>query len=140
MTSPGAMGGDKSALMAFLQEVGALQFGDFTLKSGRVSPYFFNSGQFRTGGQLARLGEYYAETILRVAPETTIVFGPAYKGIPLCVTAAMALSRRTGREIGYLFDRKEVKEHGDGGMFVGRLPEAGLRPPTPAPSRRRMSP
>ena len=117
--------GEKGALLAFLQEVEALHFQPTTLKSGRVSPYFFNSGRFRTGGQLARLGEYYAQTIARVAPKATIVFGPAYKGIPLCVAAAMALSRLTGREIGYLFDRKEVKEHGDGGMFVGRVPEAG---------------
>jgi orotate phosphoribosyltransferase len=118
---------ERRALLAFLREAGALQFEETTLRNGRVSPYFFNSGRVRTGAQLERLGEYYAAAIARCAPEASIVFGPAYKGIPLCVAAAMALSRRTGREIGYLFNRKEPKTHGDAGRFVGREPGPGER-------------
>jgi orotate phosphoribosyltransferase len=119
--------GERRDLLRFLHEVGALQFGAFTLRSGRVSPYFFNSARFQTGAQLERLGEHYAAAIARAAPGATILFGPAYKGIPLCVAAAMALSRRTGREIGYLFNRKEAKTHGESGRFVGREPAAGDR-------------
>lgn len=111
----------------FFRQSGALLFGDYTLKSGRVSPYFFNSGRFDTGSRLAALGEYYAAAIMEAAPGTTIVFGPAYKGIPLCISAAMALGRLTGREIGYLYNRKEAKGHGDQGRFVGRFPEQGDR-------------
>jgi orotate phosphoribosyltransferase len=118
---------ERRALLHFLQEAGALQFGSFTLRSGRVSPYFFNSGRVQTGAQIERLGEAYAAAIARVAPRATIVFGPAYKGIPLCVAAALALARRTGREIGYLFNRKEAKTHGDSGRFVGREPGPGDR-------------
>ena len=97
-------------------------FGEFTLRSGRISPYFFNIARFRTGTQLSRLGDHMAATVEIAAPHATIVFGPAYKGIPLCIATAMAMSRRTGREIGYLFDRKEVKTHGDAGAFVGSEP------------------
>lgn len=111
----------------FLRETEALQFGAYTLKSGRVSPYFFNSGRFDTGGRLRRLGEYFAGAIHSHAPRATLVFGPAYKGVPLCVAAAMALERRTGAEVGYLFDRKEKKGHGEQGRFVGRIPAAGER-------------
>ncbi|HKI98325.1 MAG TPA: orotate phosphoribosyltransferase [bacterium] len=118
---------ERRELLRFLREVGALQFGAFTLRSGRVSPYFFNSARFQTGAQVERLGDYYAAAIARVAPQAGIVFGPAYKGIPLCVSAAIALSRRTGREIGYLFNRKEAKTHGDTGRFVGREPGPGDR-------------
>jgi orotate phosphoribosyltransferase len=117
----------RDRLLGFLREVGALQFGSFTLKSGRVSPYFFNSARFSTGSQLERLGGYYAEAVERAAPRANVVFGPAYKGIPLCVTTAMALSRRTGREIGYLFNRKQEKGHGDKGRFVGCEPTAEHR-------------
>ncbi len=111
----------------FLCETEALQFGAYTLKSGRVSPYFFNSGRFDTGGRLRRLGEYFAGAIHSHAPRASVVFGPAYKGVPLCVAAAMALERRTGAEVGYLFDRKEKKGHGERGRFVGRSPAAGER-------------
>ena len=105
----------------------ALLFGNFTLKSGRISPYFFNAARFRTADQLSRLGEFYAQAIMDIAPDTTIVFGPAYKGIPLAISTAMALSRLAGRDVGYLFNRKEQKTHGDKGMFVGREPEEGDR-------------
>ena len=118
---------DKQAFFRFMLEAGALQFGAFTLKSGRVSPYFFNAARFRTAPQLERLGGFYAQKLLTAAPEASVVFGPAYKGIPLCISSAMALSRQRGREIGYLFNRKEEKGHGDKGMFVGQLPEAGER-------------
>lgn len=117
----------KEEFLRFSVASGALEFGSFTLKSGRVSPYFFNAGSFQTGSQLARLGEFYATVILEEAPESTIIFGPAYKGIPLCVAAAQAVESRTGRETGFLFNRKEEKTHGDRGRFVGRLPEAGDR-------------
>lgn len=118
---------EKRAFVEFLISVGALQFGEFTLKSGRVSPYFFNVGRFQTGAQISRLGEFMAAGILAAAPEATVIFGPAYKGIPLCLSTAMALARVHGRDVGYLFDRKEVKTHGDAGRFVGRTPDAGDR-------------
>ncbi|MDH5750997.1 MAG: orotate phosphoribosyltransferase [Deltaproteobacteria bacterium] len=114
---------EKRELIEFFLECQALQFGSFTLKSGRVSPYFFNSARFDTGLRLKRLGEYYARAIAGAAPEVTIVFGPAYKGIPLCTAAAAALGQMPGRAgTGYLFNRKEAKGHGDKGMFVGRIP------------------
>lgn len=134
-----ALSPDKEEFFRFLLQVGALQFGAFTLKSGRVSPYFFNAARFRTGRQLQRLGEFYAKKLREAAPEATIIFGPAYKGIPICISAALALSHTAGRtgndaaggaegrEIGYLFNRKEEKAHGDQGIFVGQLPEPGQR-------------
>jgi orotate phosphoribosyltransferase len=115
---------DRRAFIQFLIGAGALQFGEFTLRSGRVSPYFFNVGRFQSGAQVTRLGEFMAEGVMAAAPGATIVFGPAYKGIPLCLSAAMALSRLHGRDVGYLFDRKEAKTHGDAGRFVGKLPGA----------------
>ena len=113
---------DQKSFLEFLTGAGALHFGSFTLKSGRESPYFFNAGFFCTGPLLERVGEFYAQAVEQVAPRATVVFGPAYKGVPLCVATAMALSRRTGREIGFLFDRKEAKSHGDAGNFVGKHP------------------
>ncbi len=92
-----------------------------------MSPYFFNAGRFCTAAHLERLGEFYAERLQAAAPGASLVFGPAYKGIPLCITAALALRRRTGRDIGYLFNRKEEKGHGDQGVFVGRPPGPGER-------------
>ncbi|MDH4120160.1 MAG: orotate phosphoribosyltransferase [Deltaproteobacteria bacterium] len=112
----------ETAFLAFLLECGALRFGEFTLKSGRRSPYFFNTARFETGGQLTRLGEAYARVILRLAPQATIVYGPAYKGIPLALSAAQAVEKFSGRETGWLFDRKEAKTHGDKGPWVGREP------------------
>ena len=118
---------DRAAFVRFLVEAGALQFGSFTLKSGRVSPYFFNAAMFRGGGQLERLGDFYARAVRQAAPRATVVFGPAYKAIPLSVATAMALARQGAGDVGYLFNRKEAKGHGDRGMFVGSLPEADDR-------------
>ena len=119
--------GNPQKFFDFLRDTEALQFGAYTLKSGRVSPYFFNSGRFDTGGRLRRLGEYFARAIQAHAPGVSVVFGPAYKGVPLCVATAMALERHTGAEVGYLFDRKEPKGYGEQGRFVGRSPAAGER-------------
>lgn len=107
----------------FLVKAGALQFGEFTLKSGRVSPYFFNSSRFNTGALIQELGRFYAHGIQAFAPQCTVVFGPAYKGIPLCVSTAEALSETTQKGIGYFFNRKEKKPHGDGGLLVGQVPQ-----------------
>jgi len=96
-----------------------LRFGEFTLKSGRSSPYFFNTGLFNTGYRLARLGHYYARTLLDNGVSFDMLYGPAYKGIPLVCTVAMALSAETGAEIPYAFNRKEAKDHGEGGSLVG---------------------
>ena len=96
-----------------------LRFGEFKLKSGRISPYFFNSGLFNSGASIARLGGYYAETIVRAAPNFDMLFGPAYKGIPLVVATAIAIAEHHGRDIPYSFNRKETKDHGEGGIIVG---------------------
>lgn len=114
----------KKNFIRFMVENGVLCFGDFTLKSGRKAPYFINAGKYRTGAQIARLGEYYAECYLAhgVCAETLV--GPAYKGIPLAVTTAVALAAR-GVNLGFCFDRKEVKDHGEGGMFVGQPLNSG---------------
>jgi len=114
---------DKKELAHFLIAEGVLLFGEFTLKSGRQSPHFFNSGRFDSGRALNCLGKYYAQKIKELG-STDIIFGPAYKGIPLAVTVANAYDRLFDTETGVLFDRKEVKDHGDGGLFVGRTPEA----------------
>lgn len=106
----------------FAVRVGALRFGSFTLKSGRQSPYFFNSGSFDDGRSLERLGSFYAQAARDLAP--TVVFGPAYKGIPLAVATAIAFQTQFDRNVGYCFDRKETKTHGDAGVFVGRVPAA----------------
>ena len=107
----------------FLVETGALRFGEFTLKSGRRSPYFFNAGQFNTGAEIERLGYFYACAIREFDVEPTLVFGPAYKGIPLCIAAAIALRQRFDLDVCYGFDRKEIKEHGEGGWLVGKEPD-----------------
>jgi orotate phosphoribosyltransferase len=98
---------------------GALRFGSFTLKSGRQSPYFFNSGLFNTGGHLAALGRFYAAAIVDAKVDFGMLYGPAYKGIPLVSTTAVALAERHDRDVPYAFNRKEAKDHGEGGMLVG---------------------
>ncbi len=96
-----------------------LRFGEFTLKSGRISPYFFNAGLFNHGAQLARLGRYYAAAIVDSGIEFDVLFGPAYKGIPLAAATAIALADHHGRDVPYCFNRKEAKDHGEGGNLVG---------------------
>ena len=103
----------------FAIEQNALKFGEFTLKSGRVSPYFFNAGLFNTGEALSRLGHYYAEAIRASGIDFDMLFGPAYKGIPLSVATAIAMARDHNHNIPYCFNRKEVKDHGEGGQLVG---------------------
>jgi len=115
----------KKQFAEFLVNAGALQFGEFKLKSGSVSPYFFNSSKFNTGPLIEQLGQYYAYTIQQHVPDCSLVFGPAYKGIPLCVTVATVLSKKLNRNIGYFFNRKEIKTHGDQGTLVGQLPQPG---------------
>ncbi len=98
---------------------GILQFGEFTLKSGRTSPYFFNTGLFNNGAALTQLGGFYAETILASNIEYDILYGPAYKGIPLVCATSMALARKLEMDIPFTFNRKEIKDHGEGGRLVG---------------------
>jgi orotate phosphoribosyltransferase len=105
--------------LGFAIDQGVLRFGEFTLKSGRTSPYFFNAGLFNTGGALARLGRYYAQAIVDAGIEFDMIFGPAYKGIPLAAATAIALSDHHGRDVPYCFNRKEAKDHGEGGNLVG---------------------
>ena len=103
----------------FSIQAGVLGFGQFTLKSGRISPYFFNTGLFNTGNGLAQLGRFYARAIIQSGIEFDMIFGPAYKGIPLVAATAIALSDYHGLDIPYSFDRKEAKDHGEGGNIVG---------------------
>jgi len=97
----------------------ALGFGSFTLKSGRISPYFFNAGKFQSGAALAELGRHYAAAILASGLEFDLIFGPAYKGIPLAATTAVALADKHDKDYPYCFNRKEAKDHGEGGSLVG---------------------
>ena len=103
----------------FSLESDVLRFGEFVLKSGRKSPYFFNAGLFNTGASLATLGQFYADRLLDWGQSFDVLFGPAYKGIPLAVSVAMALSARTGNPVPFCFNRKEAKDHGEGGIIVG---------------------
>lgn len=104
-------------------EANALRFGSFTLKSGRTSPYFFNAGEFNRGSHLAQLGYCYAAKIVESGLEFDLLFGPAYKGIPLVAVTAAALATHFERDVPYAFNRKEAKQHGEGGSFVGSPPE-----------------
>ena len=103
----------------FALSVGVLRFGEFKLKSGRISPYFFNAGLFNTGSRLARLGRYYARAIADSAIGFDILYGPAYKGIPLAALTCAALADHHDMDRGYAFNRKEIKDHGEGGNIVG---------------------
>jgi len=105
--------------LTFAMQQNVLKFGEFTLKSGRVSPYFFNAGLFQTGSALSQLSHFYAQAIIEAELEFDMLFGPAYKGIPLVSTIAMALYEQYGRDYPYAFNRKEAKKHGEGGNLVG---------------------
>lgn len=108
-----------SSFIDLCLELGVLKFGEFKLKSGRISPYFFNAGLFNSGRALAELGRHYANAIQRANIECDVLFGPAYKGIPLVATTAVALSDQHGRNLPWAFNRKEAKDHGEGGSIVG---------------------
>lgn len=110
----------KKEFIEFMVESEVLKFGDFTLKSGRKSPFFMNAGAYVTGSQLSRLGEYYAKAIHdHYGTDFDVLFGPAYKGIPLSVAATMEISEMYGKDIRYCSNRKEVKDHGDKGILLG---------------------
>jgi len=110
----------------FMLEIGALKFGEFTLKSGRVSPYFFNAGQFNQGNHLSQLGQFYAQAIESSGIKFDVLFGPAYKGIPLAAATAIALNDSFNRSVPYSFNRKEAKDHGEGGDIVGHPLEGDI--------------
>ena len=110
----------------FMLEIGALKFGEFTLKSGRVSPYFFNAGQFNQGNHLSQLGQFYAQAIEASGIKFDVLFGPAYKGIPLAAATAIALNDSFNRSVHYSFNRKDAKDHGEGGSIVGHPLEGDI--------------
>ncbi|MBQ9785386.1 MAG: orotate phosphoribosyltransferase [Clostridia bacterium] len=115
----------KREFIAFLESAGVLKFGDFTAKSGRKIPYFINAGMIKTGNDIATLGEFYAKAYFeKLGKKPAVLYGPAYKGISLSVSAAVALSKN-GLNVPFFFNRKEVKDHGEGGVFVGYVPTAG---------------
>lgn len=115
----------KREFIKFLEAAGVLKFGDFTAKSGRKIPYFINAGDIKTGDQIAKLGEFYAKSYFeKVGNRRTVLYGPAYKGIPIAVSASVALSKE-GLDVPFFFNRKEEKDHGEGGVFVGYVPQAG---------------
>ncbi|HUI93321.1 MAG TPA: orotate phosphoribosyltransferase [Chitinivibrionales bacterium] len=116
----------KQDFITFMVKSKVLTFGDFTTKSGRKTPYFINTGNYQTGSQMAKLGEFYAQAILaKLGKDFNVLFGPAYKGIPLAVSTAVALSRTFGHDVSVCFNRKEAKDHGEGGTIIGHKPAAG---------------
>lgn len=117
----------KEEFIRFMTECGVLTFGDFTLKSGRKAPYFINTGNYQTGRQLQKLGSYYAACIHEHGLTPQVLFGPAYKGIPLAASAACAMWSDYRTEVGFAYDRKEVKDHGEGGLIVGAKLEPGTK-------------
>ena len=115
----------KREFIQFLQGAGVLKFGDFTAKSGRKIPYFVNAGMIKTGDEIAKLGEFYAKAYFdKLGKKPAVLYGPAYKGISIAVSAAVALSKN-GLNVPFFFNRKEIKDHGEGGVFVGYVPQAG---------------
>ena len=119
------MEGYKREFIKFLEGAGVLKFGDFTAKSGRKIPYFINAGDIKTGEQISKLGEFYARAYKEKLGETkAVLYGPAYKGISIAVSAAVALAKE-GLDLPFFFNRKEAKDHGEGGIFVGYTPKAG---------------
>ncbi len=117
------MEGYKREFIQFLESAGVLKFGDFTAKSGRKIPYFINAGDIKTGDQISKLGEFYAKAYFeKIGNKKTVLYGPAYKGIPIAVSVACALSKE-GLDVPFFFNRKEEKDHGEGGVFVGYKPQ-----------------
>ena len=115
----------KHEFIEFLESAGVLKFGDFTAKSGRKIPYFINAGEIKPGGRIRKLGEFYAKAYFeKLGDKRAVLYGPAYKGIPIAVSAASALSEN-GLDVPFFFNRKEEKDHGEGGVFVGYKPTAG---------------
>ena len=115
----------KREFIQFLEKAGVLKFGDFTAKSGRKIPYFINAGEIKTGKEIAALGEFYARAYReKLGQRKAVLYGPAYKGISIAVSAAVALSR-DGLDVPFFFNRKEAKDHGEGGVFVGYVPKSG---------------
>ena len=115
----------KREFIQFLKSAGVLKFGDFIAKSGRRIPYFINAGEIKTGAQVRRLGEFYAKAYLeRLGKKQAVLYGPAYKGISIAVSLASALAAE-GLDLPFFFNRKEAKDHGEGGIFVGYVPKAG---------------
>ncbi|MDD5274832.1 MAG: orotate phosphoribosyltransferase [Methylovulum sp.] len=107
--------------IAYALDCGVLKFGEFILKSGRSSPYFFNTGLFNTGAKLGKLGGFYAQALLQSGIKADILYGPAYKGIPLVSATTIAYAQMTGRDMPFAFNRKESKDHGEGGLLVGAV-------------------
>ncbi len=115
----------KREFIKFLEDAGVLKFGDFTAKSGRKIPYFINAGDIKTGEQISKLGEFYAKAYLeKIGNKKAVLYGPAYKGISIAVSSAVALSK-SGLDLPFFFNRKEAKDHGEGGVFVGYVPKEG---------------
>ncbi len=115
----------KREFIQFLESAGVLKFGDFTAKSGRKIPYFINAGDIKTGDQISKLGEFYAKAYFeKIGKKRTVLYGPAYKGIPIAVSVACALSKND-LDVPFFFNRKEEKDHGEGGVFVGYKPQSG---------------
>ncbi len=115
----------KREFIEFLKSANVLKFGDFTAKSGRKIPYFVNAGEIKTGEQIAKLGEFYAKAYFeKLGNKKTVLYGPAYKGISIAVASAVALAKH-GLDVPFFFNRKEAKDHGEGGIFVGYLPKEG---------------
>jgi orotate phosphoribosyltransferase len=114
----------KREFIEFLEGAGVLKFGDFTAKSGRKIPYFINAGDIKTGAQIQKLGEFYAKAYAeKLGGRKTVLYGPAYKGIPIAVSVASALAKN-GLDLPFFFNRKEAKDHGEGGIFVGYTPKS----------------
>lgn len=119
------MEGYKREFIEFLESANVLKFGDFTAKSGRKIPYFINAGEIKTGEQICKLGEFYAKAYFeKIGNKKTVLYGPAYKGIPIAVSVAVALAKHD-LDVPFFFNRKEEKDHGEGGVFVGYKPQAG---------------
>ncbi|MDR1300068.1 MAG: orotate phosphoribosyltransferase [Oscillospiraceae bacterium] len=118
---------EKREFIDFMIGAGVLAFGDFVAKSGRRTPYFINTGNYKTGSHLSALGEWYAELVMDSGEEFDVLFGPAYKGITLAAGTAAALYRKYGRDVPYCFNRKEAKDHGEGGVIIGYTPRGGDR-------------